>query len=95
MGLWLKCPECQAINPLEGKVCGACGASLVNLPKEKRVYYLGPAPVAAPQMEAPLEAAPETSPPLEPAAPPAAAETESTSPPAKKGKGKAAKKKKK
>ncbi len=41
MGLWLKCPVCQSKNPLNGKACISCGASLVNLPPEQRVYFLG------------------------------------------------------
>ena len=42
MGLWLKCPACQARNSLDAKVCAACGASLDHLPMEKRVYLLEP-----------------------------------------------------
>lgn len=42
MGLWLKCPECQASNPLSQKACISCGASLQNLPVNKRVYVLTP-----------------------------------------------------
>jgi hypothetical protein len=40
MQLWLKCPVCQAQNPLTIKACSSCGASLENLPPAKRVYVL-------------------------------------------------------
>jgi len=40
MGLWLKCPACQAKNPLDHKSCTSCGTSLENLPPAKRVYIL-------------------------------------------------------
>jgi hypothetical protein len=43
MGLWLKCPGCQASNPLSLKVCSHCGQSLDKLPAAKRVYVIGPA----------------------------------------------------
>lgn len=48
MGLWLKCPKCQAANPLDQKTCTACNASLENLPADQRVYILGDAAPAAP-----------------------------------------------
>ncbi len=69
MGLWLKCPGCQAKNTLEAKVCAACGASLTNLPLQQRVYIL--APVGA-DVSPPLPPEPEKalSPPAK--APPAA-----------------------
>jgi hypothetical protein len=41
MGLWLKCPKCQAANPLDLKSCLECNASLENLPAAERVYLLG------------------------------------------------------
>jgi hypothetical protein len=43
MGLWLKCPGCQASNPLSLKVCPQCGQALDKLPAAKRVYVIGPA----------------------------------------------------
>jgi len=66
MGLWLKCPVCQATNLLSAQVCTSCESSLKNLPVEKRVYILaasaaGPtpkAPPAAAATPAPAEAAP-------------------------------------
>jgi hypothetical protein len=52
MGLWLKCPGCQANNPLSLRVCPKCGKSLDNLPRESRVYVIGlpeaPAPATPP-----------------------------------------------
>ena len=48
MGLWLKCPGCQALNPLYFQVCGQCGQSLNNLSPELRVYVVAPgSPTAA------------------------------------------------
>ena len=61
MGLWLKCPKCQAANPLDLKTCTACNASLKNLPADQRVYILGdaaPVAPAAPKAAAPEKAAP-------------------------------------
>jgi hypothetical protein len=43
MGLWLKCPGCQAQNPLSLKVCPQCGRDLDKLPAAQRVYVMGPA----------------------------------------------------
>ena len=43
MGLWLKCPGCQAQNPLPLKVCPHCGQDLDKLPAAQRVYVMGPA----------------------------------------------------
>ncbi len=62
MGLWLKCPQCQAANPLDLKNCLACNASLENLPVADRVYILGDEAVAAPKTAVPpaAPAAPET-----------------------------------
>jgi hypothetical protein len=51
MGLWLKCPKCQAANPLDLKSCQECNASLENLPAADRVYILGNAAPAAPKAE--------------------------------------------
>ncbi len=48
MGLWLKCPGCQTQNPISLRVCSKCGQSLDNLPRESRVYVIGPAEAAAP-----------------------------------------------
>jgi hypothetical protein len=44
MGLWLKCPGCQALNPLAIKVCPKCGQKLDKLSAKQRVYVIGPAP---------------------------------------------------
>jgi hypothetical protein len=72
MGLWLKCPGCQAKMPLSSRVCAACGRSLVNLPPEQRVYVLGPPEAPTGQPSAPAPAVPqEASVPA--AAPPKAA----------------------
>jgi hypothetical protein len=62
MGLWLKCPKCQAANPLDLKSCQECNASLENLPAAKRVYILGDAAPAAPKKAAPKAAAPKAAP---------------------------------
>jgi hypothetical protein len=43
MGLWLKCPGCQASNPLFLKGCPHCGQDLSKLPAAQRVYVIGPA----------------------------------------------------
>ncbi len=48
MGLWLKCPGCQSNNPLSFRVCPKCGRSLDNLPRQERVYVIGPLETAAP-----------------------------------------------
>ena len=57
MGLWLKCPGCQAQNPLSLKVCPHCGQDLDKLPAAQRVYILGPAAAPAPaKPEPPAEA---------------------------------------
>jgi hypothetical protein len=70
MGLWLKCPGCQAQNPLLIKVCPHCGQALDKLSAAERVYVLGPAP-APPQIAAPaaarLPVAAAVSPPVKPA----------------------------
>ncbi len=57
MGLWLKCPGCQAQNPLSLKVCPHCGRDLDKLPAAQRVYVMGPAPTAAPAKTKPAAAA--------------------------------------
>jgi len=62
MGLWLKCPQCQAANPLDLKSCANCNASLENLPAAQRVYVLDKAAPAAPKAAAPKAAAKEVSP---------------------------------
>jgi hypothetical protein len=62
MGLWLKCPKCQAANPLDLKSCQECNASLENLPAAKRVYILGDAAPAAPKAKVPKAAAPKAAP---------------------------------
>jgi hypothetical protein len=48
MGLWLKCPGCQAQNPLSLQLCPYCGQDLHKLPAAKRVYVIGPAPAPPP-----------------------------------------------
>ncbi|MGQ9688351.1 MAG: hypothetical protein ACUVXF_06135 [Desulfobaccales bacterium] len=63
MGLWLKCPQCQAANPLDAKNCLKCNASLTNLPAAERVYILGNSAPLAPEPVVP-PAAP--TPPAEP-----------------------------
>jgi hypothetical protein len=69
MGLWLKCPKCQAINPLSLQVCPACGHNLAHLPREQRVYVIEPpgtpAPKPSPQPAAPEETAPSPPPAAE------------------------------
>jgi hypothetical protein len=62
MGLWLKCPGCQAQNPLPVRSCPHCGQDLSKLPAAQRVYIMGPAaappPAAVPaETKAPAEAA--------------------------------------
>jgi hypothetical protein len=47
MGLRLKCPGCNATNPISLRVCPACGRSLDNLPPEQRVYVIEPLGAAA------------------------------------------------
>ena len=54
MGLWLKCPGCQAQNPLPLRSCPHCGRDLNNLPATQRVYVMGPA-AAPPAVAAPAE----------------------------------------
>ena len=56
MGLWLKCPGCQAQNPLSLKVCPHCGLDLDKLPAAQRVYVMGPAPAAGPAKAKPAAA---------------------------------------
>ncbi len=51
MGLWLKCPGCQLLNPLSLKVCPKCGHDLAKLAADQRVYVIGPA--AAPPAPSP------------------------------------------
>jgi hypothetical protein len=60
MGLWLKCPGCQASNPLSVKVCPHCGHDLDKLPVAQRVYVIGPTP--APPSEASVETTPAAAP---------------------------------
>ena len=57
MGLWLKCPGCQAQNPLPIKVCPHCGQALDKLSAAQRVYVMGPA-AAPPQAAVPAKAKP-------------------------------------
>jgi hypothetical protein len=100
MGLWLKCPKCQAANPLDVKSCQECNASLENLPAADRVYILGNAAPAAPKAAAPKAApAKKAAAKAKPKAPPEEMDLEviaSTAPPPKRAKGpKGGKKKKK
>jgi hypothetical protein len=48
MGLWLKCPKCQAQNPLSLKICPHCGRDLDKLTAAQRVYVMGPAAAPPP-----------------------------------------------
>jgi hypothetical protein len=57
MGLWLKCPGCQAQNPLPLRVCPYCGQDLNQLPAAQRVYVMGPAAAPPPAKPKPAEAA--------------------------------------
>jgi hypothetical protein len=59
MQLWLKCPVCQAKNPLTIKACSSCGASLENLPPAKRVYILETAGARASLAPRPVPAVPQ------------------------------------
>ncbi len=72
MGLWLKCPGCNAQNPLSSSVCLKCGRSLNNLPPAERVYLIGPAE-AAPVKAAHPAHRPAAAVPVASAAPAAAA----------------------
>ena len=62
MGLWLKCPGCQAKNPLSVKVCPTCGQGLDKLSANQRVYVIGPAEVSAPAPAAPKAPSPAAAP---------------------------------
>jgi len=91
MGLWLKCPGCQAQNPLPVRSCPHCGQDLSKLPAAQRVYVMGPA--AAPPPAAVPAAVPAESkapaPPAEAAAKPAitpSPEANAATKPAKKAK---------
>lgn len=57
MGLWLKCPGCQAQNPLPLRSCPHCGQDLSKLPAAQRVYVMGPA-AAPPSAAEPAESGP-------------------------------------
>jgi hypothetical protein len=57
MGLWLKCPGCQAQNPLPLRSCPHCGQDLSNLSAQQRVYVMGPA-AAPPSAAVPAESKP-------------------------------------
>jgi hypothetical protein len=63
MGLWLKCPGCQASIPLSLKVCPNCGQDLAKLSADQRVYIIGPAAAppapSPPSTKAVVPAAPE------------------------------------
>jgi hypothetical protein len=79
MGLWLKCPGCQAQNPLSMQVCPSCGQELKQLPAAQRVYVIGPA-AAAPKTAsaAPKPAKAPAAPEPAPAAAPPQAEAPAT-----------------
>ncbi len=97
MGLWLKCPKCQAANPLDLKSCQECNASLENLPAADRVYILGNAPAAA-KAGAPKAPAKKAAARAKPKAAPVEMDMEviaSTAPPPKRAKGPKGRKKKK
>lgn len=64
MGLWMKCPDCQTLNPLFLKVCANCGRSLDNVPLNQRVYILETAAAAAPEPTGLLKATPTPESPL-------------------------------
>jgi len=57
MGLWLKCPKCQAQNPLSLKICPHCGRDLDKLPAAQRVYVMGAAAASPPAKSKPPAAA--------------------------------------
>ncbi len=57
MGLWLKCPGCQALNPLSVKACPNCGQDLDKLPTKQRVYVIGPQPAPPAPTSPPSETA--------------------------------------
>ena len=77
MGLWLKCPGCQASNPLSLKVCPTCGRDLDKLSTDQRVYVIGP-PAAPPASSPPSTKAVVTAAPrvAVAAAPPSPSEPE-------------------
>jgi hypothetical protein len=84
MGLWLKCPGCQAQNPLPLKSCPHCGQDLSKLSAKQRVYVMGPA-AAPPAVAGPAK----SKPPVEAAAKPSIApspEADAATKPAKKPK---------
>jgi hypothetical protein len=60
MGLWLKCPGCQALNSLASKVCPKCGQQLDKLSAKQRVYVIGPAPAPSAPSPKSTKAAPES-----------------------------------
>jgi hypothetical protein len=66
MGLWLKCPGCQAQNPLSMRVCPNCGQDLSKLSAAQRVYVIGPAAASSP---APSPATPPAKGPVSPKPP--------------------------
>jgi hypothetical protein len=78
MGLWLKCPKCQASNPLSQKACISCGASLENLSMKERVYVVTPSGSPPPEKAAPPEPVKPTVPPepVKPTVPPEPVRTE-------------------
>jgi hypothetical protein len=60
MGLWLKCPGCQGLNPLSIKVCPKCGHDLDKLTAKQRVYVIGSAPAPPAPSPASTTTAPES-----------------------------------
>jgi hypothetical protein len=82
MGFWLKCPGCQAKNPLSLRVCPHCGRSLDNLPPDQRVYVVEPPGAATPEPSSPPPPASEIAEPQVPVR-----QASESSPPAKVSKG--------
>jgi len=91
MGLWLKCPGCQAQNPLPLRSCPHCGQDLSNLPAAQRVYVMGPA-AAPPPAAVPAESKPQAEPAAMPSITPSP-EANAAPKPAKKAKRSTKKKK--
>ena len=91
MGLWLKCPGCQAQNPLPLRSCPHCGQDLNKLPAAQRVYVMGPA-AAPPSAAEPAESTPPEEAEVKPAIKPPP-EANAATKPAKKARRTAKKKK--
>jgi hypothetical protein len=91
MGLWLKCPGCQAQNPLPLRSCPHCGQDLSKLSAAQRVYVMGPA-AAPPSAAVPAKSKPPAEAVAKPAVTPSP-EADAATKPAKKPKRTAKKKK--